>query len=113
MPLRLGASAHFPAAKCDPCSKRDACTRAKPGRGRSLSIHPNEPFMLDLRSKAKSPEGRANLRTRVKVEHGLATIQSRQGDKARYRGLRKNLFDVRRHAAVENLFVIDRLQRAA
>ena len=49
----------------------------------------------------------------MKVEHGLATIQSRQGDKARYRGLRKNLFDVRRHAAVENLFVIDRLQRAA
>ena len=113
VPLRLGTNAHFPAAKCDPCSKRDACTRAKPGRGRSLSIHPNEPFMLELRSKAKSPEGRANLRTRVKVEHGLATIHSRQGDKARYRGLRKNLFDVRRHAVVENLFVIDRLQQAA
>jgi IS5 family transposase len=113
VPLRLGANAHFPAAKCDPCSQRDACTRAKAGRGRRLSIHPNEPFMLELRSKAKSPEGRANLRTRVKVEHGLAIIHLRQGDKARYRGLRKHLFDVRRHAAVENLFVIDRLQQAA
>ena len=113
VPLRLGASAHFPADKCDPCAKRDACTRAKPGRGRGLSIHPNEPFMLELRSKAKSPEGRANLRTRVKVEHGLATLHSRQGDRARYRGLRKNLFDIRRHAAVENLFVIDRLRQAA
>jgi IS5 family transposase len=113
VPLRLGANAHFPAHKCDPCPKREACTRAKPGRGRSLSIHPNEPFMLELRGKAKSVEGRANLRTRVKVEHGLATLRTRQGERARYRGLRKNLFDVRRHAAVENLFVIDRLQRAA
>lgn len=113
VPLRLGASAHFPAEKCDPCPQREACTRARPGRGRSLSIHPNEPFMMELRQTAKSPEGRANLRTRVKVEHGLATIHTRQGDRARYKGLRKNLFDVRRHASVENLFVIDRLQRAA
>lgn len=113
VPLRLGASAHFPSQKCDHCSKRNACTRAKPGRGRSLSIHPNEPFMLELRQKAKSPEGRANLRTRVKVEHGLASLGARQGVRARYRGLRKNLFDVRRHATVENLFVIDRLQMAA
>jgi IS5 family transposase len=113
VPLRLGANAHFPSNSCDPCSQRTACTNARPGRGRSLSIHPQEPFMLDLRQRAKSPEGRANLRTRVKVEHGLATIHTRQGDRARYRGLRKNLFDVRRHAAVENLFVIDRLRRAA
>jgi IS5 family transposase len=113
VPLRLGANAHFPAEKCDQCSRRNACTRAKPGRGRSLSIHPNEPFLLDLRHKAKTPEGRANLRTRVKVEHGLASVHTRQGDRARYRGLRKNLFDLRRHAAVENLFVVDRLRRAA
>jgi len=113
VPLRLGESAHFPADNCDPCRQREACTRAKPGRGRSLSIHPNEPFMLELRHKAKSPEGRTNLRTRVKVEHGLANLHTRQGDRARYRGLRKNLFDVRRHATVENLFVIDRLRRAA
>jgi IS5 family transposase len=113
VPLRLGASAHFPADRCDLCTQRSACTRAKPGRGRSLSIHPNEPFMVELRQTAKSPPGRANLRTRVKVEHGLATLHTRQGDRARYRGLRKNLFDVRRHATVENLFVLDRLRRAA
>jgi IS5 family transposase len=113
VPLRLGASARFPTESCDPCPRRAACTSAKPGRGRSLSIHPNEPFMLELRQRAKSAEGRANLRTRVKVEHGLATIHTRQGDRARYKGLRKNLFDVRRHAALENLFVIDRLRRAA
>jgi IS5 family transposase len=113
VPLRLGANAHFPADRCDPCPQRSACTRAKPGRGRSVSIHPNEPFMVELRQKAKSPEGRSNLRTRVKVEHGLATLHARQGDRARYKGLRKNLFDVRRHATVENLFVLDRLRRAA
>jgi len=113
IPLRLGASAHFPAQSCDPCSQRMACTAAKPGTGRSLSIHPNEPFFLRLRQEAKSPEGRVRLRTRTKVEHSLATIHTRQGDRARYRGIRKNLFDVRRHAAVENLFVTDRLRQAA
>jgi hypothetical protein len=113
VPIKLGASSRFPANQCDPCPKRNACTAAKPGRGRSLSIHENEPFMIELRYIAKSPEGRANLRTRVKVEHGLATLRLRQGDRARYKGLRKNLFDVRRHATVENLFVIDRLQQAA
>jgi len=113
VPIRLGASAQFPGDKCAPCAQRAACTSAKPGRGRSVSIHPNEPFMLHLRQQARSAAGRSNLRTRVKVEHGLASLQARQGDRARYKGLRKNLFDVRRHAAVENLFVVDRLRRAA
>jgi hypothetical protein len=32
----------------------------------------------------------------------------RQGPRARYKGTRKNLFDVRRAAAVQNLETIDR-----
>lgn len=76
-------------------------------------IHPNEPFFLELRQRAKTPEGRADLRQRVAVEHGLATIHNRQGDRARYRGARKNLFDLRRHAMISNLAVIDRVIRAA
>jgi hypothetical protein len=37
------------------------------------------------------------------VEHRLAHIGSRQGPRARYRGARKNTFDLRRVAAIQNL----------
>jgi hypothetical protein len=42
------------------------------------------------------------------VEHALAAIGRSQGNKARYIGTRKNLFDLRRHAAVNNLFAAAR-----
>jgi len=45
----------------------------------------------------------------------LAHISQRQGRRARYLGLRKNLFDLRRAAAIQNLETIQReqLQQAA
>jgi hypothetical protein len=42
------------------------------------------------------------LRTRTAVEHALAQQWAPQGRRARYRGLRKNPFDGRRHAAVSH-----------
>ncbi len=53
--------------------------------------------------------GRAKLRQRSAVEHTLAHLGQWQGDRARYTGLRKNLFDLRRVAVVHNLHVIARL----
>ena len=47
-------------------------------------------------------------RERVAVEHSLAHIGHWQGDRARYCGERKNLFDVRRAAVVHNLHIIAR-----
>ena len=113
MPLELGRTVHFPASTCSSCPKRAQCTRAQNGRGRSLTIHPNEPFLVELRTRAKTPEGRAELRQRVAVEHGLAKLHNRQGNRARYRGTRKNLFDLRRHAALSNLAVVDQQLRLA
>ena len=43
------------------------------------------------------------------VEHSLAHIGHWQGARARYVGLRKNLFDLRRCAVVHNLHVVARL----
>jgi hypothetical protein len=56
-----------------------------------------------------TPEGRAKLRERVAVEHSLSHIGRWQGRRARYLGSRKNLFDLRRSAIVNNLHVIARL----
>jgi hypothetical protein len=55
-----------------------------------------------------TPKGRDRIRERVAVEHRLAHLGRRQGRRARYRGARKNLFDVRRAATVQNLEVIER-----
>lgn len=112
MPMQPGTTVRFPTAVCAACPQRTQCTTSKRS-GRSLTIHPHEGFLLELRRTARTPEGRIELRRRIKVEHGLATIHNRQGDRARYRGQRKNLFDLRRHAALTNLSVADQLRRAA
>jgi hypothetical protein len=102
VPLVRGSVARFPARACGPCAKRDRCTKAA---ARNLAIHQEEPFLVELRAKQKTPEGRAQLRQRVAVEHRLAAIGGPRRRRARYIGARKNLFDVRRHAAVANLHV--------
>jgi hypothetical protein len=48
------------------------------------------------------------LRERAAVEHGLSHVGHWQGDRARYHGTRKNLFDLRRCAVVHNLHHIAR-----
>ena len=71
-----------------------------------MSIHPDEALLADLRQRQHTPEGRAKLRERVAVEHALAHVGHWQGRRARYRGTRKNLFDLRRVTGVHNLHVI-------
>ncbi len=105
--------ARFSAADCDNCPLRAKCTTAAEGRGRSVNIHNDEAFHIELRARQRTSEGREQLRERVAVEHALAHVCRRQGPRARYRGQRKNLFDLRRTAAVENLHLADRLQREA
>jgi hypothetical protein len=56
-----------------------------------------------LRKLVKTPSGRERLRKRVGVEHRLAHLAQRQGPRARYRGVRKNTFDLRRAAAIQNI----------
>ena len=71
-------------------------------------MHPREALLKKLRVLPKTPEGRAELRKRVVIEHKLAHVTRRQGACARYRGARKNEYDLRRAAALENLFAIER-----
>lgn len=107
MPLRLGKAVKFPTKACEACPLKAQCTTSQSGR--SVSIHPDEPLFEELRQRQATPQGRAHLRQRVAVEHSLAHGGQRQGDTARYRGLRKNLFDLRRMAIVHNLHVIARM----
>jgi hypothetical protein len=105
-PIQLGQSVRFPPAVCAPCSLRAQCTRAQPERGRTVSIAPDEALQEQRRQAIKTPQGRAELRHRVGVEHRLAHIAYRQGPRARYLGVRKNLYDLRRTATIQNLETI-------
>jgi hypothetical protein len=98
----------FNPAACVVCPLRAKCTSAATGSGRTVAIARDEPLQHRLRKLVASPAGRERLRERVKVEHALAHISRKQGRRARYLGIRKNLLDLRRHAAVVNLEAIHR-----
>ena len=106
MPFEPGKTVHFPKSTCAACPLRQRCTSSPAGR--SVSIHPDEALLAELRKRQATPAGRAELRERVKVEHALAHIGHWQGRRARYRGTRKNLFDLRRVAVIHNLHVLAR-----
>jgi IS5 family transposase len=99
----LGSVVEFDAGQCAQCPLRAQCTTAEPGRGRTVSISEDERLQHRLRKLVKSPAGRQRLRKRVGVEHRLAHVARRQGPRARYRGVRKNTFDLRRVAAIQNI----------
>ncbi len=108
MPFVPGGVVHFPKEICAGCPLKAQCTTS--AKGRSVSIHPDEALLVELRQAQQTPEGRHKLRERVAVEHALAHAGRWQGRRARYRGVRKNLFDLRRSAVVHNLHVLARSQ---
>lgn len=73
----------------------------------------DEALLIELRQRQQTPQGRAQLRERVAVEHTLAHVGRWQGRRAHYRGKRKNLFDLRRYAVVHNLHVLARTQQSS
>jgi hypothetical protein len=73
----------------------------------------DEELQNKLRNLQSTRAGREKLRERVPVEHSLAHLSNRQGPRARYLGVRKNTFDLRRCAAIHNLEVIARATREA
>lgn len=111
LPFEVGAKVQFPQSVCASCPLQPGCTTNK--RGRSVSIHPQEQLLQELRQRQLTVSGRAKLRQRVAVEHSLAHLGHWQSNRARYTGLRKNLFDLRRTAVVHNLHVWARLVEQA
>lgn len=106
MACQPGKVVHFPSGACASCPQQARCTGSK--KGRSVSVHQDEKLLRELRVRQGTSEGRATLRERVGVERDLSHIGHWQGDRARYRGARKNLFDLRRCAVVNNLHIFAR-----
>jgi hypothetical protein len=108
-----GDTVQFDPEVCGACPLRSKCTQAASGRGRTVSIAEDEALQKKFRRLQETAPGRATLRLRTPVEHALAHIAARKGSRARYIGTRKNLFDLRRAAAIQNLEALQRLEREA
>ena len=104
----FGTVVEFDPDVCDRCVLRAQCTTAALGNGRSVAIAENEPLQQRLRKQIQTSTGRAALRERSMIEHKLAHISQRQGNAARYVGVRKNIFDLRRASAIQNLETLHR-----
>lgn len=112
-PFEPGATVEFDPEACGACPLRAHCTQAASGSGRTVSIAVDESRQRKFRTLQRSSSGRALLRQRTAVEHSLAHIAARKGSQARYRGTRKNLFDLRRAATIQNLEGIQRTMSQA
>jgi len=104
----FGQVTEFDPEACGHCELREQCTANTSDSGRTVNIANDERLQQRLRKQLATPRGRRRLRERVGVEHKLAHLVRRQGRRARYRGVRKNLFDLRRACAVQNLEAIQR-----
>src|SRR3989441_8623105 len=76
MPFVPGGVVHFPQETCAQCPLKTQCTSS--AKGRSVSIHPDEALLMELRQRQQTPQGRAQLRERVALEHTLAHVGQRQ-----------------------------------
>jgi hypothetical protein len=112
-PFEPGDTVEFDPEACGACPLRAKCTQAASSSGRTVSIAADEARQRKYRKLQQTAPGRALLRRRTAVEHALAHIAARKGLRARYVGVRRNLFDLRRSAAIQNLESIHRLARAA
>lgn len=112
-PFELGEMVRFGAAVCGACPLRANCTPSPGTKGRAIATSEDEALQKKLRRLQSTAPGRAKLRARVAVEHALAHIAARKGSTARYLGTRKNLFDLRRASAIQNLEAVHRTYREA
>lgn len=107
-PFELGDVVVFDGKTCDQCRFDAQCRQSTARSGRTVQIAADEDRQFRLRALQATKAGKEKLRRRTGVEHRQAHIAAKKGCRARYRGTRKNTFDLRRTAAVTNLEVAQR-----
>ena len=96
----------FDAAVCGACALRTKCVASKKGKGRTVSLHPQEALLQQARALQHS-EAFAEYRKRRQVsEHRLARLVQLGIRQARYFGQAKTLFQLLMAATVANLTLV-------
>ncbi|MEK7777065.1 MAG: IS1182 family transposase, partial [Chloroflexota bacterium] len=93
----------FDGAVCNICSLRPRCVAAAEGKGRRVSLHPQEALLQEARAFQRSEAFEPYRKMRQAAEHRLARLVALGIRQARYFGRAKTLFQVLLAATVANL----------
>jgi len=97
---------HFHGATCRKCQLRNACVTAGNGKGRTVTLHPQEALLQQARAFQKSEAFSEYRRRRQTSEHRLARLVQLGIRQARYFGWAKTLFQLLMAATVANLTLV-------
>jgi hypothetical protein len=102
----LAQGFQFDAALCGVCPLRSQCVAAGDGKGRTVSLHPQEALLLQARALLHSEAFDEYRQRRQVVEHRLARLVQPGLRQARYFGRTKTLFQLLTAATVANLSLV-------
>jgi hypothetical protein len=105
---KKGQAFQFDGAICAACQLRASCTRARSGKGRMVSLHPQERLLQEARALQESPAFCEYQHMRQASEHRLARMVQLGVRQARYFGRTKTLFQALLAATVANFTLIAR-----
>lgn len=91
---------------CAACSLRPGCVASKKGKGRTVSLHPQEALLQKARILQQSDAFAEYRKRRQVVEHRLARLVQLGIRQARYFGRVKTLFQLLLAATVANLTLV-------
>ena len=91
---------------CRACPLRSQCVSGKKGKGRTVSLHPQEALLQQARALQHSEAFPEYRKRRQVSEHRLARLVQLGVRQARYKGRAKTLFQVLMAAAVANLTLV-------
>jgi len=91
---------------CQTCPLRSRCVSGKKGKGRTVSLHPQEALLQQARALQHSEVFTEYRKRRQVAEHRLARLIQLGVRQARYKGRAKTLFQVLMAAAVANLTLV-------
>jgi hypothetical protein len=93
----------FDPTLCAVCSLRASCVKAGPGKGRTVSLHPQEALLQAARAFQRSEAFAPYRKWRQAAEHRIARLMQLGMRQARYFGRAKTLFQLLMAAMVANL----------
>ncbi len=96
----------FEQAICDACPLRSQCVKAKSGKGRTVSLHPQEALLQEARSFQRSEAFAPYRKRRQVAEHRIARLMQLGVRQARYFGRAKTLGQLLLAAMVANLTLV-------
>lgn len=97
---------HFHGGVCRSCSLRPQCVGAGHGRGRTVTLHPQESLLQQARAFQNSEAFTEYRERRQVVEHRLARLVQLGVRQSRYLGRAKTLFQLLLAATVANLTLV-------